>query len=131
MAQEAPRGSGRAITSMSHGAYPGFVHKDIRFKYYPYREDPMHLECLVADDMTDLVLEHAPDISETLEHYAHMHGVDFQFIYSQLTESEQILFNIRFGFEEEHEEPDPCDFEYAKKSKDLTSCTKSLSIKGP
>ena len=44
LAQEASRGSGRAIATMSHGAYPGFVHKDIRFKYYPYREDPRQPE---------------------------------------------------------------------------------------
>ena len=38
---EAPRGSDRAIVTMSHGAYPGFVHKDPKHKYYPYRDDPM------------------------------------------------------------------------------------------
>jgi 4-amino-4-deoxy-L-arabinose transferase-like glycosyltransferase len=37
----APRGIGRAIVTMSHGAYPGFVHKDPKHKYHPYREDPM------------------------------------------------------------------------------------------
>jgi 4-amino-4-deoxy-L-arabinose transferase-like glycosyltransferase len=38
--QGAPKGSGRAISTMSHGAYPGFVHKDPAFKYYPYLDDP-------------------------------------------------------------------------------------------
>lgn len=38
---EAPRGSSRAIVTMSHGAYPDFVHEDPKYKYYPYREDPM------------------------------------------------------------------------------------------
>ncbi|MCP4152519.1 MAG: hypothetical protein GY757_32585, partial [bacterium] len=35
------KGGARAITTISHGAYPGFVFKDPKFKYYPYREDPM------------------------------------------------------------------------------------------
>jgi len=39
--QGAPRGSGRAISTMSHGAYPGFVHKNPAFKYYPYLDDPL------------------------------------------------------------------------------------------
>jgi 4-amino-4-deoxy-L-arabinose transferase-like glycosyltransferase len=37
----APRGSGRAIATMSHGAYPGFVHKNPALKYFPFREDPL------------------------------------------------------------------------------------------
>lgn len=35
------KGSSRAVITMSHGAYPGFVYKNKRFKYFPYREDPM------------------------------------------------------------------------------------------
>jgi 4-amino-4-deoxy-L-arabinose transferase-like glycosyltransferase len=38
---EAAQGSSRAIASMSHGAYPDFIYKDKKFRYFPYREDPM------------------------------------------------------------------------------------------
>lgn len=38
---DAPKGSSRAIATLSHGAYPDFIYKDPRFKYFPYREDPM------------------------------------------------------------------------------------------
>jgi hypothetical protein len=38
---DTPRGTIRALANISHGAYPGFVYKDPRFKYFPYREDPM------------------------------------------------------------------------------------------
>jgi len=34
-------GYNRAIQTMSHGAYPGFVHETIEKKYYPYLEDPL------------------------------------------------------------------------------------------
>ena len=37
---EAERGSARAVTTLSHGAYPGFVYKDPFFQRFPYREDP-------------------------------------------------------------------------------------------
>lgn len=40
----AAKGSSRAISNMSHGAYPGFIYKDPRFIHYPYREDPMQPE---------------------------------------------------------------------------------------
>lgn len=33
-------GSRRALAAVTHGAYPGFVHEDPRFRYFPYREDP-------------------------------------------------------------------------------------------
>lgn len=39
--QEAPRGNDRAVTTLSHGAYPGFVHKNPALKNYPYRDDPL------------------------------------------------------------------------------------------
>ena len=35
-----PKGSDRAIVTMSHGAYPGFIYKNPRYKRFPYREDP-------------------------------------------------------------------------------------------
>ncbi len=42
--ENAPRGSKRAIITLSHGAYPGFVHKDPNYKNYPYLEDPRQPE---------------------------------------------------------------------------------------
>ncbi len=33
-------GKGRALITLVHGTYPGFIYKDPRFKYYSYREDP-------------------------------------------------------------------------------------------
>ena len=36
---DAPRAADRAIQTLSHGAYPGFIHKDPAYKYYPYLED--------------------------------------------------------------------------------------------
>lgn len=41
LSPNASKGSERAISIMSHGAYPGFIYKDPKFKYFPYREDPM------------------------------------------------------------------------------------------
>ena len=38
---DAPRGSDRAIVTMSHGAYPGFSYNNPNHKYAPYRDDPM------------------------------------------------------------------------------------------
>jgi len=37
---DAERGSARAVKTMSHGAYPDFIHKDAYFQRFPYREDP-------------------------------------------------------------------------------------------
>ena len=36
----APKGSNRAIETMSHGAYPDFIYKSPYYKRFPYREDP-------------------------------------------------------------------------------------------
>lgn len=36
----APKGSQRAVVTMSHGAYPGFVYKNPLYQRFPYREDP-------------------------------------------------------------------------------------------
>ncbi len=33
-------GKQRALNTLTHGTYPGFIYKDPRFKYFPYREDP-------------------------------------------------------------------------------------------
>ena len=35
-----PKGSDRAVVTMSHGAYPGFIYKDPNYWGVPYREDP-------------------------------------------------------------------------------------------
>ena len=40
----APSGVSRFISTLSHGAYPGFIYKDHQYKYFPYREDPMQPE---------------------------------------------------------------------------------------
>ncbi len=32
--------SQRALNTLAHGTYPGFIYKDPRYKYYPYRDDP-------------------------------------------------------------------------------------------
>jgi hypothetical protein len=37
---DAPKGGGRAAAALSHGAYPAFIYKDSKFKYFPYEEDP-------------------------------------------------------------------------------------------
>lgn len=37
---DSPSALKRSVASMSHGAYPGFVHSDPRFKYYMYGDDP-------------------------------------------------------------------------------------------
>jgi 4-amino-4-deoxy-L-arabinose transferase-like glycosyltransferase len=34
-------GSDRALQTMLHGTYPGFVYRDPRLRYYAYREDPL------------------------------------------------------------------------------------------
>jgi 4-amino-4-deoxy-L-arabinose transferase-like glycosyltransferase len=34
-------GSDRARSTLLHGTYPDFVHRDPRFRYYAYREDPL------------------------------------------------------------------------------------------
>jgi 4-amino-4-deoxy-L-arabinose transferase-like glycosyltransferase len=41
LSPDAPRGIDRAIQTLSHGAYPGFVYENLYMKYMPYREDPM------------------------------------------------------------------------------------------
>ncbi len=33
-------GKERALITMAHGTYPGFMYKNPRYKYYPYRDDP-------------------------------------------------------------------------------------------
>lgn len=74
-----------------------------------YREDPEHLTYLTTDDLTDLMMEEAPDISPLLEEYARNNDVDFDYVRSQLGESDQILWDIRFGVYQDSEEID--DFE--------------------
>ncbi len=36
-----PKGSDRAVVTMSHGAYPGFIYKNPNYWGIPYREDPL------------------------------------------------------------------------------------------
>jgi hypothetical protein len=42
--ENAAKGSKRALATLSHGAYPGFVHENPKYKYYAYREDPRQPE---------------------------------------------------------------------------------------
>lgn len=44
LSEDAMRGSRRALKTLSHGAYPGFIHENPDYKYYPYREDPRQPE---------------------------------------------------------------------------------------
>jgi len=39
--KDAMTGYNRAVQTLSHGAYPGFIHETIEKKYYPYLEDPL------------------------------------------------------------------------------------------
>ena len=55
----------------------------------------IHLICLTADDLSDLVLEYAPDIPALLEEYAIEDGVDFNDVRSELCPSDQMLFDSR------------------------------------
>lgn len=41
---DVPTSKQRAIATATHGAYPDFVHKDPRYKYFPYRDDSMQPE---------------------------------------------------------------------------------------
>jgi 4-amino-4-deoxy-L-arabinose transferase-like glycosyltransferase len=38
---DALTGYNRAVQTLSHGAYPGFIHETIEKRYYPYLEDPL------------------------------------------------------------------------------------------
>lgn len=40
LSADAPRGNRRAIATMSHGAYPDFIYKTDKYRYFQYREDP-------------------------------------------------------------------------------------------
>jgi 4-amino-4-deoxy-L-arabinose transferase-like glycosyltransferase len=44
LSTDATKSKDRAIKTMSHGAYPDFIYKDPKHRYYPYREDPMQPE---------------------------------------------------------------------------------------
>ncbi len=44
LSTDAPSGVSRFISTLSHGAYPGFIYKNPQYIYFPYREDPMQPE---------------------------------------------------------------------------------------
>lgn len=73
-----------------------------------YDEDPIHLTCLTCDDLTDSILENAPDIHPIVLQYAREEDVDFEYILEQLGESEQILFRQNIGFYDDREERNEC-----------------------
>lgn len=39
-----PNSTGRALATLSHGAYPDFIYNDPAYKYFPYMDDPEQLE---------------------------------------------------------------------------------------
>jgi hypothetical protein len=58
-----------------------------------YQEDPLHITCLTEDDLTDLVLDRAPDVPKLIIEYAIEEDVDFSWVREQLCLSDQILFD--------------------------------------
>lgn len=59
------------------------------------KEDANHIRCLTTDDMTDLVLEEAPNVPDLILQYAEEDGeVDFGYISKNLSSSDRSLFNI-------------------------------------
>lgn len=40
LSEGARRPAHRALATLTHGSYPGWVHRDPRYRYYAYREDP-------------------------------------------------------------------------------------------
>ncbi|WP_131794165.1 hypothetical protein [Fluoribacter gormanii] len=59
-----------------------------------HKEDANHIRCLTADDMTDIVLDEAPDVPDLILKYADEDGVDFDYIKQNLSYSERCLFNL-------------------------------------
>ncbi len=90
-----------------------------------YDENPMHLVCLTCDDLTELLLDNAPDIDPIVLEYAQEEDVDFEWVLEQFCESEQALFRQNMGWDEEDPEenndgyddeayeyePEECDLE--------------------
>lgn len=73
-----------------------------------YSENPDHLEYITCEDLDDLVLQEAPDLPALLLEYARNYDVDLEWVMDELCESEQLLFRIRLGLDEDYEE-DPFD----------------------
>lgn len=51
--EESLSGKQRAMNTLTHGTYPGFVFRDPVYKYYPYKEDPEQPE--YADSIPDFL----------------------------------------------------------------------------
>lgn len=83
------------------------------------KEDENHIRCLTADDMTDLVLEEAPDVPDLILQYADEEDVDFDFIVKNLSYSERSLFNIclnNYFHSDSSQSEDEYDDEYSERS---------------
>lgn len=66
-----------------------------------YNENPKHLEYLTCDDLYDAVLEMAPNVDPLLMHYAEEQNVDLEDVMDALCESDQMLFRINLGWDDE------------------------------
>ena len=44
LSEKAQSGYNRALNTLTHGTYPGFIYKNSAYKYFPYREDPRQPE---------------------------------------------------------------------------------------
>ena len=62
-----------------------------------YDQDPLHLECLTTDDLTELVLDYAPDIPDIVLEYAKEQDVDLHWVQNQLCDSDAIFMNLNMG----------------------------------
>ena len=78
-----------------------------------YREDKMHLTCLTASDLTDLVLEYAPNIPAIMMEYAKNYDGDLQWINGELCDSDATLWEIELGYYDEELESEPEDDAYS------------------
>jgi hypothetical protein len=87
-----------------------------------YSEDSMHLDCLCCDDITDLVLEQAPDIHPIVMEYAIDFDVDFDFILESLCDSDSMQLRITLGHEDADDgyttEPEYSDGDVASDQED-------------
>ncbi|WP_298624378.1 hypothetical protein [uncultured Legionella sp.] len=83
------------------------------------KEDKNHIRCLTADDMTDLVLDEAPDVPDLILKYAVEEDVDFEFITQNLSYSERSLFKMcldDYFHSDSDESEDEYSDEYSEKN---------------
>lgn len=83
------------------------------------KEDADHIRCLTADDMTDIVLDEAPNVPALILQYADDEDVDFEFIAESLSYSEQRLFDLclnNYFHGDSNQSEDDYDDEYSERS---------------